>query len=140
MLRGKTFLLPDHVGGRTCRGLKDSGFEVTVLKNRQWYPLSNRIRVLSIADYNQDAVLLVDIGGKLIYDINDADDCGWGSFVKQIIRKYDVSFHLQLTGFGDTDMINLWREDGTPIAPRAARKRPVGRTIARLMQIGRAHV
>src|SRR5207302_7535884 len=52
MLRGKTFLLPDHVGGRICRGLKDSGFEVTVLKNRQWYPLSNQIRVLSIADYN----------------------------------------------------------------------------------------
>jgi hypothetical protein len=31
-------------------------------------------------------------------------------------------------------MINLWREDGTFIEPRSARKRPVGKTIARLLR------
>jgi hypothetical protein len=134
LLQGKKILLPDHVGGRIRDGLKERGFEVTVMNNRQWYPLSDRIRVLCIADYNQDAILLADIDGRLVFDMNDADDHGWGSFIKQIIRKYDVSFHLQLTGFGDTDMINFWREDGAFITPRAARRRPVGATVARLMR------
>jgi hypothetical protein len=134
LLEGKKILLPDHAGGRIHAGLRERGFDVTVMKNRQWYPLSERIRVLCVADYNQDAILLADINGKLVYDMNDADDHGWGPFVKQIIRKYDVSFHLQLTGFGDTDMINFWREDGTFITPRAARRRPVGATVARLLR------
>ena len=48
------------------------------------------------------------------------------------IGHYHNSFLLCLTGYGDTDMINIWQEDGSFIEPRAARKRPVGRTIARL--------
>jgi hypothetical protein len=37
---------------------------------------------------------------------------------------------LHLSGFGDTDMINFYREDGSFIEPRAAKKRPVGRSMA----------
>jgi hypothetical protein len=131
LLRDKKFLIPDHVGGRILEGLRWRGFDVTVLNDRRWYPISDRIRILCIADYNQDAILLVDIGGSLIVNFNDASDHGWGSFVKQTIRKYKVSFHLQLSGFGDADMINVWRDDGTFIEPRAGRKKPVGKLIAR---------
>ena len=88
---GQEDLLADHVGGLIGKGLRERGFEVTVLKDRQWTQLSDRIRVLAIADYIQDSVLLVDIGGKLVVDMNDADDHGWGRFVKKIISGYPVS-------------------------------------------------
>ena len=45
---------------------------------------------------------------------------------------YKVSFHLQLMNFGDADMLNIWREDGTFIEPRAARRRPIGELLARI--------
>lgn len=131
-LAGKKFLVPDHAGGLIATGLRERGFDVEVMKDQKWYYLSRNIRVLCIADYNQDAVLLADVGGTLVADMNDAGDHGWGGFVKKIVSSYENSFLLCLTGYGDTDMINLWKEDGTFIEPRAARRRPVGRTIARL--------
>ena len=132
LLSGKKFLLPDHVGGLMAAGLRERGLKVEILKDRKWYELSNNLRVLCIANYDQDAILLADIGGILCCNFNDADDLAWGHFVKRIIRRYRDSFLLCLTGYGDTDMINLWREDGSFIEPRAVHKRPVGRTIARL--------
>jgi hypothetical protein len=130
VLGRKKILLPDHVGGLIRSGLIERGFDVTVIKDCQWVQLSNRIRVMSVADYNQDAILLVDLGGRLIVNMNDADDHGWGSFVRKIIRGYDVSFMLHLAGFGDSDMINFYREDGSFIEPRAEKGRPVGRSMA----------
>jgi hypothetical protein len=131
LLQGKKFLLPDHVGGRIFDGLKERGFDVTVMRERRWYLISDRIRVLSIADYNQDAILLVDLGGNLIVDLNDASDRGWGGDVKRAVAKHKVSFLLQQPkGLGNADMLNLWREDGTFIEPAAARRRPIGRLLA----------
>jgi hypothetical protein len=132
LLGGRKFLLPDHAGGLIAGGLRERGFNVEILKDRKWYQLSKNLRVLCIADYDQDAILLADIGGTLVCDFNDAGDNGWGPFVKKIIKRYRDSFLMCLTGYGDTDMINIWREDGSFVEPRAARKRPVGRTIARL--------
>jgi len=129
-LRDKQILLSDHVGGLIREGLTARGFKVSVLKDAVWVPLSQRIRVLSIADYYQDSLLLVDVDGKLIVNLNDTMDHGWGGFVKRIIREYKTSFMLHLSGFGDTDMINLYREDGAFITPRAAKKHPVGRSMA----------
>jgi L-ascorbate metabolism protein UlaG (beta-lactamase superfamily) len=129
-LRGRTVLLPDHVGGRIEAALRDDGHRVTVLRDREWVSLSDRVRVCTIADYNQDAILLVDLGGRLIVDLNDATDRGWRSFVRRVARHYDVSFLLQLTGYGDADMINLFDENGQAIPPIAAARRPVGADIA----------
>ncbi len=131
LLRKKRILLPHHVGGRIKDALLKEGYDVTVLKDYKWCQLSDRIRVLSIADYNQDAVLLIDIGGRLIVNLNDAGDRGWGPFVKRIIRNYEVTFLLRLIGFGDADMINYRSEDGRLIKPMAAHRRPVGEKIAR---------
>jgi hypothetical protein len=130
LLGHKKILLPDHIGGLIRNGLIGRGFDVTVLKDCRWVKLSDRIRILSIADYNQDGVLLVDIDGRLIVNMNDAGDHGWGSFVKKVIRRYDVSFMLHLAGFGDSDMINLYRDDGTFVVPRAAKAHPVGRSMS----------
>ncbi len=130
LVRGKTILLADHVGGRVAGDLADRGLNVRILPDRSWQPLSDRIRVLSIADYNQDSILLIDVGGTLVVDLNDASNTGWGRFVKNEVARYKVSFLLALSGYGDADMINLYLEDGTPIVPEAAQRNPVGRQIA----------
>jgi hypothetical protein len=128
-LRHAEILLPDHVNGLIREGLMERGFNVRVLEDCTWTRLSEHLHVMSIADYLQDAILLMDLDGRLIVNLNDADDHGWGTFVKRIIRGYDVSYMLHLSGY-TTDVINFYREDGTFIEPRAAKKRPVGRSMA----------
>ncbi len=130
LLRGKQILLPDHVGNRILNDLSAAGFHVTVLRDYEWHSLSDHIRVMSIADYNQDAILLIDINGRLIFNANDAFDHGWAPHVRRIIRQYDVSFLMALSGFGDSDMIHFYTEDGTFIQPQAARRDPVGVQLA----------
>jgi hypothetical protein len=60
-LRHLSMLLPDHVGGRIRNDLVAQGYDVRVLPDGRWVQLSKRIRVYCIADYNQDAILLVDV-------------------------------------------------------------------------------
>jgi len=118
-LRQKKFLLPDHVGKRISDSLKEQGFDVRIMMDRKWYPLSEHIRVLCISDFNQDAILLVDINGRLVFNRNDASDHGWESFVRRIVKRYDISFLLALSSrFGDADMINFCDEDGRHITVR----------------------
>lgn len=112
-LGSKQVLLPDHVGGRMGNDLRGMGFNVRVLPDREWTRLSPRVQVMCISDYHQDAVLLIDVGGHLIVNLNDAFERGWGRFVRNLIRQYKVSFLLKLFGYGDVDMINIFREDGT---------------------------
>jgi hypothetical protein len=107
------------------------------LKSRQWTSLSDRIRVLSIADYNQDGILLVDLDGTLIVNLNDASDRGWGRFIRKIVRNYKASFLLKLSGFGDAEMIHLFDEEGRFISPPAAKKEPVGKQITHLATVRR---
>ena len=128
LLSGKQILLPDHFGGRIKRDLLQQGFNVRVMPDRQWITLSPRIRALCIADYNQDAILLIDINGRLIVNLNDASNRGWSRFVRDLIRHYDQSFLLALHGFGDADMLNYFGVDGQrlPLPGRA----PLGQTIA----------
>jgi hypothetical protein len=129
-LKPKTILLPDHRGNRICEDLTSLGYNVHVLQNRVWTKISERITVLCIADYNQDAVLLIDINGCLVVDINDAGDHGWMSFVKRIVGQYKTSFLLKLQGKGDADMINFFDENGKRIMPPTASGGPVGSAVA----------
>ncbi|HZI16488.1 MAG TPA: MBL fold metallo-hydrolase [Myxococcus sp.] len=130
-LRDKTLLVPNHFGNRIRDDLRAQGFTVQVLVDRTWTQLSPRVRVMCLPDMNQDAVLLVDVGGRLLVNLNDAGDRGWGRFVRKLVSQYDESYLLALSGYGDADMINYFTEDGQRIAPYAAAKNPVGRTIAR---------
>jgi len=117
-LTGKKILLPDHVGKRIHDDLKNQGYDVRVMKDRQWYPLSKNIRVYCISDLNQDAVLLADVNGRLIFNRTDASDHGWENHVRSIIKRYPVSFMMGLSSrFGDADMINFFDEEGERIPP-----------------------
>ena len=125
-LSDRTILLPDHVGGRMKTELPNQGLSVQVLPDRTWVPLSEHIRVMCVSDYNQDAVLLIDINGRLVANFNDGNALGSERFIKNIIKSFKRSFLLRLFSYGDADMINYFQEDGTHILPAAAKKRPVG--------------
>jgi hypothetical protein len=134
-LKAKTLLIPDHVGNRIANDLRNDGFAVQVLPDKTWTRLSDRIRVLCLADYNQDGILLIDINGRLLINFNDSSERGWGHLVRKIIQHYDISFLLRLSGFGDADMINIFNEDGERLLPvRAAERLPVGREISLMMR------
>jgi hypothetical protein len=128
-LKDKEILLPDHfglTGGRIARELRSMGYRVRVLADGAWTPLSPRMRVLSLVDYNQDAALLVDLGGRLIVNTNDVNDNGEaaGSFVRRIATGYAESYLLALTGYGDADMLNFFDETGRRVPPPALERKP----------------
>lgn len=136
-LRDATILLADHVGGRIRDSLVKDGYRVRVLPDRQWVPLSPRVRVLSIADSYQDSILLIDLDGTLVINGNDCLDHGWSPFVRRVARKHDRPFLLALAGYGDADMINYFDDDGNRVPPRAALRLPPGRGVtARLKALG----
>lgn len=127
--RSKKILLSEHRGQRIYNDLVGQGYDVTILKDREWINLSPRIRVLSIADYIQDSVLLLDVGGYLFLDVNDAGLRYCKNFVKRIAKNFDRIFLLMLSGYGDADMINIFDESGERVLPRAASKPKVGKEI-----------
>jgi len=94
--------------------------------------------VLCIADEGQDAVLLVDVDGRLVVNLNDAQDRGWGALVKRVIRAFPRSFLLRLSGYGDADMINFVDEQGAPVPSLAQLRREsgfeVGADVARMAE------
>jgi hypothetical protein len=112
LFRDTRILLPDHVGGRIADSLRRDGYRVEVLADAQWVPLSPRVRVLCLTDVLQDAVLLIDVGGTLVVNLNDAADHGWGALVRRVVSQYPQSYLLRLMGFGDADMINFFDERG----------------------------
>ena len=112
LFKSRRVLVADHVGGRIARDLRGGGFDVTVLKDNVWCALSERIKVMTLADYNQDSVLLVDVGGRLVVNLNDATEKGWGGRLRRLIKQYPISFALRLSGYGDADMINFVDENG----------------------------
>ncbi len=123
-LRDKEILLPDHFGGRIKDEQIAQGYRVRVLKDGVWTQLSPRLRVCSIGDYCQDAILLVDLGGRLLVDSNDASDNGAGAFVRQTVSRFPESYLLCLTGYGDADMINFFDEQGRRIPPPSMQHTP----------------
>jgi hypothetical protein len=128
-MHGRKILLPDHVGNRIRDALIEAGYDVTVMTDGEWIKLSDNVRVLCLSDYYQDAVLLIDVGGALIVNINDASDKGWGRRIKQFVRDSKRSFMLKLFGDGITDMMNFYDDDGHHIKPVVARKRPIGAQV-----------
>jgi hypothetical protein len=136
-LRHATVLLADHVGGRLRDYLAAEGFRVKVLPDRQWVPLSPRVRIMAIADPYQDSVLLVDLDGTLVINANDCNDRGWGPTVRRSARRTRRAILLALAGFGDADMINYLDAAGERIPPPASRQVPPGHGIlAKMRHLG----
>src|SRR5918911_3433687 len=91
VLNNKKILVPDHVGGLIFRYLKEGGYDAYIIKDKVWTQLSDRIKVLCLCDYNQDATLLVDMNGRLIVNMNDGSALGWRGFVRKTVKSYPIS-------------------------------------------------
>lgn len=116
--KGQKILLPDHLGGRIRNGLMEQGFDVTVLPDLTWVPLSPRIRVMCATTAIQDAVLFVDVGGRLFVDLNDSAAAGRERLVRRVVSQYEHSTMLKISGYGDADMANFFTEEGERIPQR----------------------
>ena len=124
--RGNKILLPDHLNARIFKDLSPAGYDLTILPDRKWVPLSKNIKIQCITTRIQDSILLLDVCGKLFINLNDAGTRDCSRYIRGISKDYKHSYILALTGYGDADMINFYAEDGSFILPRAASKPSVG--------------
>jgi hypothetical protein len=131
-LRHASLLLPDHVGNRIKHDLESEGYNVTTLPDGRWVQLSKRIRVFCVSDYIQDAVLLVDVGGRLFINMNDCNAHARLGQIAKIVRQFRYSYLLRLSGYGGADLINFHDPDGVQI--ERALDRRVGRFLAQYAQ------
>jgi len=131
LLQDKQILLADHYGGRIAKDLRGLGYQVTVLQDGVWTELSPRLRIASIANYNQDAVLLIDLDGNLLVDANDAGDRGASMFLERELPRFEKQTFLAcLLGYGDADMINCFDEQGRRLPSLSDQRQPVGPQVA----------
>jgi hypothetical protein len=127
--RHSSILLPDHVGGRIRSALEAQNYNVKTLPDGAWIELSKQIKICCITDYNQDAILLVDVGGRLFINMNDAPGNARIRFIRNIAREFRHSYLLRASG--SLDMINYFDANGNRIEPKPA---PMGRWLALFAQ------
>ena len=125
LLTGGEFLLSDHQGGRIRRDLEAMGHKVRVLKDKEWVQLSDRIKVYSIPNVNQDSILLIDVGGTLIVNTNDAPDYGASLRIRHIAEGYKQVYYCALHGWGGADMLNVFDPQGRKLVEPLERRRPI---------------
>jgi hypothetical protein len=117
------FLIPDHYGNRIYNGMIEEGFNAQIIPSNERMQLSPNVRAKSLADWNQDAALLLAIGDDdIVLDLNDGDAFGWSKQIKKEIRKFKNRFLPKLCSWGDSDMINVYDVNGKFIDPPAAEK------------------
>ena len=136
MLTKGEFLLSDHYGNRIKRELTAAGYRVRVLPDREWIQLSKGIRVYSIANQNQDSLLLIDINGRLVINQNDSPEFGESFRIRQMAKRFQEVYLLQLHGWGGADMLNLFDPSGHKLTSIAEKRRPIAprfQTSARTM-------
>lgn len=136
--RGKRILLADHYNQDIATHLRAMGFEVTILPYRQWFRISDQVRIMTLDNMNQDSILVVEAGDKLLLNLNDSPLCGEFRFLRRLARRYgrDRTFVLALTSI-DADMFNFVDQNGQSLAGPPDERKPgaiwaVARTADRL--------
>ena len=125
MLTKGGFLLSDHYGSRMERDLRAAGYRVRVLPDREWVRLSKGVRVYSVANKNQDSLLLIDINGRLVINQNDSPEFGESLRIRQMAKRFKEVYLLQLHGWGGADMLNLFDPSGRKLISVAEKRRPI---------------
>jgi hypothetical protein len=134
--RGKKILLPDHYSPEIADSLHSEGFDVTILKYRQWFPLTPTVRVMCIDNMNQDGVLVIEAGDSLLVNLNDSPLCGETKFIRRIVGQHarEKTYLLALCAI-DADMFNFVDADGKSLAgPPDERKRGMIWRTARIAE------
>ncbi|MGH8228843.1 MAG: hypothetical protein ACREU3_13245 [Steroidobacteraceae bacterium] len=124
--RGKVLLVPDHRGGRISADLEAAGFEVRDVPS-SWCALSDWVQILSCADWNQDAAVLIALGKRCgVLNLNDGGALGTRALLAAPFKVFQRRFVLKLINYGDADMMNFFTEAGQRITPIAAEHKPLG--------------
>jgi hypothetical protein len=131
-LRHASLLLPDHYGNRIKNDLEAEGYNVATLPDGRWVQLSRQVKVFCIGDYIQDAVLLVDVGGRLFINMNDSNALARLRLIAKIAREFRYSYLLRLSGYGGASLTNYFGTNGHRIEPQLDRR--VGRSLAKYAQ------
>jgi hypothetical protein len=127
LFRDKILLVPKHRGDRIASDLRQAGFKVQDLPSGEWLQLSARVRVISYADWNQDAAVLIALGEKCgVLNLNDGGALGTRAQLRRQLGAFPTRFVLRLTNYGDADMMNYFTESGERIKPLAAYPKPLG--------------
>jgi len=136
IFRDKTLLLAEHRGGRIVADLQAAGYRVQVLANHAWTQLSNRVRILTCADQNQDSVLLLALGERCaVLNLNDGQAIGNRLKLMASFKPFTRRFVLRLLGGGGADMMNYFTEDGQRIDPISpADRTPLGFAYGKLLR------
>jgi len=137
-LRGRTILLPDHVGSRIARALMDDEFDVSILPDRKWISISPNTHIMCITTCIQDAILLISVYDRLFINLNDAGSRHCTNFIRTIAQGYRHVYLLSLSGYGDADMINFFDESGNFVVPPAKNNIHVGEQLGHLAKSLRA--
>jgi len=128
--KSNKILLPDHVGSRIKDGLNENGFNVEIIPDRKWFVLSDNVKVFCITTVIQDSILLVDIKGHLFVNLNDSGTRGCTQLIRRMVKNYRYTYLLQLSGYGDADMINFYDDKGQFIEPPAAHNKSPGNGLS----------
>jgi len=125
MPAGKKFLLPDHYDPEIKNFLTDKGFQVTVLKYREWFRVSPTVEVLCIDNINQDAILVIRLGDALLINLNDSPTGGELGFLSKLVRSHpnDKTYVAALCSI-DADMFNYVDEAGKSIVGPPDERKP----------------
>jgi hypothetical protein len=123
--KGQKFLLPDHYDGEIRKFLIDKGFDVTVLKYREWFQVSPTIKVLCLDNINQDAILVAKLGDALLIDQNDSPTSGEASFLRGLVKAHpnDKTYLAALCSV-DADMFNFVDGEGRSLAGPPDERKP----------------
>ena len=120
--REKTILLSYQYSNRVAEDLRNVGLKVIVLPPRKYINLADDVEIATFPIISTvDSVLLIKSKNNLIINCNDTNWDPSMSFVKKEVSQSKYSLLLKLAGYGDADMINIYR-DNKFIEPLAATK------------------
>ena len=121
--KSKTILLSRQYRNRIAFDLRRLGFKVLELPPKQWLSVSDSISISTYPVYETvDSVLLVRSKGQIVVNLNDTYAGPGSRFLKESISASSDSLLLKLAGYGDADMINIFRDGHTFVEPCAAGK------------------
>lgn len=133
--RDRVLLIPAHRGRRIATDLAAHGFKVCELASGQWLALSERIRILTWPDWNQDAAVLIALGSRCgVLNLNDGSALGTRAPLAHEFKRFARRFVLRLINYGDADMINFFTEAGERLVPSSIEKKPLGFEYAALLK------
>jgi hypothetical protein len=135
LFRDKIVLVPMHRGDRIASNLRMAGFNVQDLPSGEWLQLSPRVRVISYADWNQDAALLIALGKQCgVLNLNDGDALGTRAYLQRHLLRFGRRFVLRLMPNCGADMMNYFTESGERITPISDDPKPLGYAYNKLLK------